>query len=143
MKLVVAGLLVVALVGVAGYMGSRRVGEAADSACMRQSNCTNCHEDRVPRSHTPEFVARTHGQVAIVDRVTCDGCHERKSCDDCHQKNPPPWHTDAFRNPGRGSGEREEHTRVGKEHRASCMECHTPRFRKQCSECHRPDEWPR
>ncbi len=108
--------------------------------CSTAGDCARCHRDSPPSTHTPAFVARTHGPAALLNRASCVGCHKEESCDRCHQTAKPPWHTGGFRAPARGRDEREEHARLAGRHREACAECHTTRFALQCSSCHRPDE---
>ena len=105
------------------------------------SDCSSCHEGSVQQTHVPDFVLESHGPAARADRETCMGCHEREGCDECHLDEAPLWHTDEFRNPGRGAEERGVHSSEAMSRRSDCLECHATRFFVQCGECHDPLEW--
>jgi hypothetical protein len=113
------------------------------NACRPGTNCAECHEGSVPRTHTAAFVELDHGPAALAGRQSCLGCHEPPACDECHRRTPPPWHTDAFRHPGRGAAERSEHGRAALERGSNCLECHDNAFQSQCATCHQRSEWPR
>ncbi len=123
-------------------IGAAGVLRAGNHWATGETDCSSCHEGTAPRTHTTEFIQISHGPPAMLNRQQCLGCHkdEQKSCTECHQKEPPLWHTDAFRNPKRGWHERDKHMSIARLHRTACLECHRPRFQTQCATCHRPDE---
>ncbi len=107
-----------------------------------RTDCSACHADSAPRTHTREFVNRGHGPAALKNRQECLACHTdtEASCDACHHDQPPDWHTDDFCNPRLGTLETREHLRIARSHRESCSECHATTYATQCVECHRPEE---
>ncbi len=130
-------LLVVVALAAAAWLALEG---ASGHPCAKSGDCASCHRGSPPSTHTPQFVAESHGPAALRNRDACLGCHKREGCDDCHGKERPKWHTSGFRAPGRGREERDEHIRVSTAHREACGECHAPKFALQCAECHRPDE---
>lgn len=150
MKRALALLAAAAAFALWGYGTVVRVASQASSgpssppanACRPGTNCAECHEGSVPRTHTPAFVEKDHGTAARVGRESCLGCHEVPACDDCHRRVAPRSHTEAFRHPARGAPERAEHGRSAHESGSNCLECHGDRFLSQCAACHRPEEWP-
>ena len=98
------------------------------SLCHLQNDCSGCHNERKPISHTPRFERSSHGRLATHDRRACATCHETAFCENCHMQ-PPPDHTVAFRT---GGGHKQAAlVRGGR----SCTVCHG--FQDVCAECHR------
>jgi hypothetical protein len=133
----IGAILVTALVASAHRSATLR--SRGDSM---QQDCSSCHADSAPRTHTRVFVESEHGPAARGNRQECAGCHERtaESCDPCHRGQAPDWHTDDFRNPALGSTEMHEHIRIARDHREACSECHAATYMTRCVECHRPEE---
>lgn len=107
-----------------------------------ESDCSSCHAGSAPQTHSREFVELRHGAAARMNRQKCLGCHEdaKEFCEPCHQKQPPPWHTDDFRNPALGTLEMREHIRIARGRRETCNECHAKTYMTRCVDCHRPEE---
>ena len=137
----VTGLAIVAVLAAAAGAWRNRV--AAPAPCGGLSDCARCHREEVLPTHHPEFLERTHGAAARLDRAACLQCHREPSCQSCHERHAPTWHDDAFRHPGRGPTERAAHARIAREHAVDCTECHQHGRQRQCASCHPGTEWPK
>jgi hypothetical protein len=92
-----------------------------------KTQCDNCHQVMLPKSHTARWKDDLHGKYAALDRTTCATCHTAAYCSDCHNElprshNPLPL----FKAGG--------HAMPAKLDLRTCFTCHT--FQNTCSECH-------
>lgn len=138
---VTLGVLLLAALSIAAGRSSYWIDRSIETHYRQSSDCAQCHKGSTPRTHTATFIQVSHGLVAQLNRQQCTGCHTENECNACHRKEPPLWHSTAFRHPDRGVRERVEHSHVADGRSSSCLECHQHAFHDQCSKCHRPDEW--
>jgi len=117
------------------------ISQAEENDHTKGETCASCHQGSLMAGHTKEFFETSHGLMARADREMCFECHgDKEYCQDCHISIAPQWENDEFRKPGLNIKNREEHISISKEHRKSCMECHSTVFHIQCSECHQKGE---
>jgi len=140
MRIIIAWALSLGTIATAGFSAVNHRRESLHGAGA-SSDCSSCHEGSVQQTHVSEFLLESHGPAARIDRESCMGCHEREGCDECHLREAPLWHTEEFRNPGRGAKERGIHSSEAMSRRSDCLECHATRLFVQCGECHDPLEW--
>jgi len=91
----------------------RRFGMRTDSNCMvchTQTQCTDCHMQEKPRSHTEFFKLKGHGLEVGLDRSRCMTCHKVDFCEKCHMETKPMSHTAAWGSPSN----------------RHCLDCHYP-----------------
>lgn len=89
--------------------------------CHTDQQCSSCHQDEAPRSHTNFWRLRQHGTAAGVDRTACATCHRDDFCDRCHRETEPSTHVGSWGEPGN----------------RHCNGCHIPQTGgTNCSVCH-------
>ncbi len=89
--------------------------------CHGEEQCSGCHQEQAPRSHTNFWRQQGHGISVRIDRESCRTCHQVDFCDRCHSETAPRSHRGSFAAPL---------------HR-HCLTCHTPLSGEQCAVCHK------
>ena len=107
------------------FVARAGIGTAVVDRCElcheRESSCTACHREQMPRDHTNFWRERGHGIAVRIDRNRCAVCHEPDACSSCHDHTRPRSHTPGFGSP------RNRH----------CIGCHSPIQDAGCATCHR------
>lgn len=89
--------------------------------CHTEDQCSSCHQEMAPRTHTNFWRQRGHGVATSIDRDDCRTCHQVDFCDRCHQDTAPRSHTGSF------ASSLQTH----------CLGCHTPLSGEPCLVCHK------
>lgn len=92
--------------------------------CHAEAQCTSCHQQEMPRSHTEYWKQRGHGAFVGIDRSSCMTCHKSVDfCERCHSSTTPISHNAAW----------------GAAANRHCFGCHFPLASagaQECAVCH-------